>query len=61
MRNGYWTGFVVGGLLGMLAGRIYGDRLMETVFPGLVDTNGEVEDEAAIRPLKRRRRPRRKF
>lgn len=57
MRRGYWTGFLMGGLLGMLAGRAYGDRLMETLFPGLVETNNEEETE--IRPLRRRRRPRR--
>lgn len=45
MRRGYWTGFIVGGLLGMVAARAYGNRLMDSLFPGIVgqDEEGEAE------------------
>lgn len=68
MRRGYWTGFIMGGLLGMLAAKAYGDRLVETLLPGMagsrpMDDIGMDEDEESfsIRPSRRRRRYRRAF
>lgn len=67
MRRGYWTGFIMGGLLGMMAARAYGDRLLDTLFPGVTgrqsagtDDDGE-GDYLEPNRSKRRRRFRRSF
>jgi hypothetical protein len=53
----------MGGLLGMMAARAYGDRLLETLLPGMMSTCSQDEDNSAgededfsYRPGKRRRR-----
>lgn len=58
MRRGYWTGFIMGGLIGMVAAKAYGDRLMDTLFPGVSNSEADGGGEAipeAYRPRRRRR------
>lgn len=47
MRRGYWTGFIMGGILGMMAAKVYGDGLLGKLFPAL---SGEDEERAELRP-----------
>ena len=72
MRRGYWTGFIMGGMLGMLAARVYGDRLMDSLLPGMMgnspmddgigmEDDKETESDLSSRPLRGRRRYRRTF
>ncbi|MTI94957.1 MAG: hypothetical protein FH749_05625 [Firmicutes bacterium] len=68
MRRGYWTGFIMGGLVGMLAARAYGGRILDKMFPGLLDETDDNESYRDMdaggedfRPVRYRRRYRRKF
>jgi hypothetical protein len=61
VRRGYWTGFITGGLIGMLAVKAYGDQLLDLVYSKLnqqaggdATTAGE-ETEAVYRPRQRYR------
>jgi len=66
VRRGYWTGFIVGGILGMVAAKAYGDRLLDSMFPGMVGETGEAEGlpdeyDSYSYKARRRRRIRREF
>lgn len=59
MRHGYWTGLIVGGILGIVATKVYGDRLIDSLFPGMVGEDGEADEikdtgSLAYRPRGRR-------
>jgi len=59
LSRGYWTGFIMGGLVGIVAAKAYGDRLLEAVFPGMVENEDSFmaeEDNNTYRPGRRRRR-----
>lgn len=59
MRRGYWSGFLMGGLFGMMAFRAYGDELMDWMH---VKMGLDAEDsprkggKTAFRPKRLRRR-----
>lgn len=59
MRRGYWTGFLMGGLMGMLAFRAYGEEIVEWVHSKLERDTGEGEPapgtETVYRPRQRYR------
>jgi len=61
VRRGYWTGFLMGGLIGMLAVRAYGDQMMDWMYSKLERGAGgnadspEEETETVYRPRQRYR------
>ncbi|HBS92924.1 MAG TPA: hypothetical protein DG577_04420 [Firmicutes bacterium] len=61
MRRGYWTGFFMGGLIGMLAVKAYGDQIMDLMYSKLERRSGdspdspEEETETEYRPRQRYR------
>lgn len=58
MRRGYWTGFIMGGLIGMVAAKAYGDGLLDTLFPGVVKSEEDGGGEAILETYRPRRRRR---
>ncbi|MGI6364919.1 MAG: hypothetical protein ACOX2G_04115 [Bacillota bacterium] len=61
MRRGYWTGLIVGSLLGMVAARAYGDRLFSSLFPGMFGEDGDGGERTYSRPHVYRPRGRRRL
>jgi hypothetical protein len=61
VRRGYWTGFFMGGLIGMLAVKAYGDQLMDLVYSKLDQNSGGdttplgEETESVYKPRQRYR------
>lgn len=64
VRRGYWTGFFMGGLIGMLAIKAYGDRVMDLVYTKLDqraggETNSLGEETESVYKPRHRYRSRR--
>jgi hypothetical protein len=61
VRRGYWTGFFMGGLIGMLAVKAYGDQLMDLMYSKLEGRSGDIANspqegtETVYRPRQRYR------
>ncbi len=60
MRRGYWSGFLMGGLIGLLAFRAYGDEILGWMHSKLENSSGEeisppAGPETAYRPRQRYR------